>query len=56
MKKLILLTLIPSAIFAQVGINTSAPTSTLDVTAKASTGTTTDVDGMLIPKINLQRA
>ncbi|MFP3592215.1 hypothetical protein [Chryseobacterium sp. SIMBA_038] len=56
MKKLILLTLLPSAIFAQVGINTNTPTSTLDITAKASTGTTTNVDGMLIPRINLQRA
>ncbi|MET3537724.1 hypothetical protein [Chryseobacterium limigenitum] len=56
MKKLILLTLIPSAIFSQVGINNSTPTSTLDITAQASTGATTNVDGMLIPRVNLQRA
>lgn len=56
MKKLILLTLIPTALFSQVGINNNAPTSTLDVTAKAPTGLTTGVDGLLVPRINLQRA
>ncbi|WP_390453941.1 hypothetical protein [Chryseobacterium sp. Alg-005] len=41
---------------AQVGINTSTPTSTLDVVAKNATGTTTNVDGLLIPRVDRQRA
>lgn len=39
-----------------VGIGTSAPASTLDVTAKNPTGATTNVDGLLIPRIDRQRA
>lgn len=42
--------------YAQVGINTPTPASTLDVTAKNSTGTTTNADGMLIPRVDRQRA
>ncbi|GAA4154177.1 hypothetical protein GCM10022217_10880 [Chryseobacterium ginsenosidimutans] len=56
MKQLLLLFLIPSGIFAQVGINTPAPTATFEVAAKNATGTTTAVDGMLIPRIDRQRA
>ncbi|GAA4166818.1 hypothetical protein GCM10022217_41200 [Chryseobacterium ginsenosidimutans] len=41
---------------AQVGINTATPTSTLDVTAKNTTGTTTNVDGLLVPRVDRQRA
>lgn len=40
----------------QVGINTSSPTSTLDVMAKNTTGTATTVDGLLIPRVDRQRA
>lgn len=45
-----------AAIHAQVGINTANPNSTLDITAKNTTGTTTNVDGMLIPRVDRQRA
>jgi len=41
---------------SQVGINTTAPAATLDVTAKNSTGTTTTVEGLLIPRVDRQRA
>lgn len=41
---------------AQVGINTPTPASTLDVTAKNATGTTTNADGILIPRVDRQRA
>lgn len=41
---------------AQVGINTTDPSATLDVIAKASTGTSTNVDGLLIPRVERQRA
>ncbi|MCT2560408.1 beta strand repeat-containing protein [Chryseobacterium herbae] len=41
---------------AQVGINTPTPTSTLDVTAKNATGTTTTAEGLLIPRVDRQRA
>ncbi|GEN68771.1 hypothetical protein DRF57_11555 [Chryseobacterium rhizosphaerae] len=41
---------------AQVGINTPIPTSTLDITAKNATGSTTNVDGLLIPRVDRQRA
>lgn len=45
-----------SAIFSQVGINTSSPKATLDVVAKNSAGITTDREGILIPRIDRQRA
>lgn len=45
-----------SSINAQVGINTASPASTLDVTAKNATGVTTNVDGLLIPRVDRQRA
>ncbi|UZT98269.1 hypothetical protein ODZ84_01480 [Chryseobacterium fluminis] len=41
---------------AQIGINTNTPASTLDITAKNATGTTTNVDGLLIPRVDRQRA
>lgn len=42
--------------FAQVGINNTTPASTLDITAKAATGTTTTPEGLLIPRVDRQRA
>lgn len=39
-----------------VGIATNAPAATLDVAAKAATGTTAGVDGILIPRVTRQRA
>ncbi|ANF51884.1 hypothetical protein A0O34_15810 [Chryseobacterium glaciei] len=41
---------------AQVGVNTSAPASTLDVTAKNATGSTNNVDGLLVPRVDRLRA
>ncbi|WP_294243706.1 hypothetical protein [uncultured Chryseobacterium sp.] len=42
--------------FAQVGINNTTPASTLDITAKAATGATTTPEGLLIPRVDRQRA
>lgn len=42
--------------YAQVGINTETPLTTLDVTAKNPSGTGTNVEGMLIPRIDRQKA
>jgi Chaperone of endosialidase len=41
---------------AQVGIGNITPTSTLDITATNPTGATTNVDGILIPRVTRQRA
>jgi hypothetical protein len=57
MKRLLLFTvLIPLAYSAQVGIQTPTPTSTLDIAAKNPTGTATSVDGIIIPRVDRQRA
>jgi hypothetical protein len=48
--------LFPFLCYAQVGIYTPTPASTLDITAKNATGTTTNVDGLLIPRVDRQRA
>lgn len=48
--------MISSFVFSQVGINTANPTTTLDVTAKNPTGTTTNIDGLLVPRVDRQRA
>jgi hypothetical protein len=39
-----------------LGINNAIPQATLDVVAKNSTGLSTDVDGLLIPRIDRERA
>ncbi|WP_378103241.1 hypothetical protein [Chryseobacterium sp. sg2396] len=44
------------AVKAQVGVNTAAPSSTLEVAAKNTTGTSTNVDGFLFPRVDRQRA
>ncbi|WP_445454490.1 beta strand repeat-containing protein [Flavobacterium sp. 25HG05S-40] len=41
---------------AQVGIGTATPAATLDVTALNPTGTTTGVDGIIIPRVTRERA
>ena len=41
---------------AQVGIGTATPAATLDVTALNPTGTATDVDGIIIPRVTRERA
>lgn len=58
MKKNLLLgiCILPIFLTAQTGINTSNPVSTLDIMAKAPTGTTDNVDGLLIPRVDRQRA
>ena len=48
--------LLGSIMFGQVGINTTAPKSTLDIIAKTPTGSTTNADGVLIPRVDRQRA
>jgi hypothetical protein len=53
---LLFLSLFSCIINAQVGIGTTAPASTLDVTAANPTGTSTTVDGVLIPRVTRQRA
>jgi hypothetical protein len=42
--------------YAQVGINTSSPRATLDITAKAATGNTRTPEGLLIPNVDRLRA
>ncbi|SHG23960.1 tail fiber domain-containing protein [Chryseobacterium sp. OV279] len=41
---------------AQVGVNTQTPASTLDVRAKETTGTSAVVEGLLIPRVDRQKA
>ncbi|MBB4805931.1 hypothetical protein HNP38_001203 [Chryseobacterium defluvii] len=48
--------LLPLFYYAQVGISNSTPAATLDITAKNATGTTSNVDGMLIPRVDRERA
>lgn len=58
MKKILILvgTISASFAMAQVGINTATPQTTLDISAKNATGTTTNVDGFLAPRVTRQRA
>lgn len=55
---ILLMVTISSFAFSQgnTGINTITPTATLDVTAKDATGTATNVDGLLVPRVDRQRA
>lgn len=45
-----------SLVFSQSGVNIESPAATLDVTAKNPTGTTSNVDGFLVPRVDRQRA
>lgn len=59
MKKntLLILALLSSEFaYSQVGVNTSDPKATLDIIAKNSTGTTTSAEGILVPRVDRQRA
>ena len=58
MKKILLLGIgiLPVFLTAQTGINTNNPASTLDIAAKATTGTANNVDGLLILRVDRQRA
>jgi hypothetical protein len=42
--------------YGQVGVNTSAAQSTLDIKAKSPTGAFTTADGILVPRVDRQRA
>ena len=42
--------------YSQIGINTTNPTSTLDIVAANPTGGATTVDGIIIPRVDRQRA
>ncbi|MGE8511827.1 MAG: hypothetical protein ACN6N7_03935 [Chryseobacterium culicis] len=42
--------------YSQMGINTASPAATLDINAKKATGTSTSVDGVLITRLDRQRA
>lgn len=58
MKRILLLIMfvISFTSMAQVGVGTTTPGATLDVTATNPTGPSTNVDGILIPRISRQRA
>ncbi|MFP3663088.1 hypothetical protein SB768_32145, partial [Burkholderia sp. SIMBA_043] len=61
MKKTVLTIVMTISVFAiqinaQVGINTPSPTATIDILAKNATGPATNVDGMLVPRVDRQRA
>lgn len=45
-----------SVYFAQVGINTIAPAATLDITAQSPSGTSGTPEGLLIPRVDRQKA
>ena len=40
----------------QVGINSASPTTTLDIVAKNAVGSSTSTDGILIPRVDRERA
>lgn len=42
--------------YSQIGVNTPSPASTFDIKAKNATGTSTNVDGLIIPRVDRQRA
>ena len=48
--------LFTSILTAQVGVGTTAPAATADITALNPTGNSTNVDGLLIPRVERRRA
>ena len=57
MKKILILIVFTSYFgYSQVGVGTTAPDSTLDIVAANPTGASTNVDGILIPRVDRQRA
>ena len=57
MKKILILIVFTSYLgYSQVGVGTTAPDSTLDIVATNPTGASTNVDGILIPRVDRQRA
>lgn len=56
-KVILVLSLVTNClIFAQVGINNQDPKTTLDIAAKNKTGTDNNIDGILIPRVDRERA
>ena len=57
MKKILILIVFTSYLgYSQVGVGTTAPDSTLDIVAANPTGASTNVDGILIPRVDRNRA
>ncbi|MFP3593250.1 hypothetical protein [Chryseobacterium sp. SIMBA_038] len=56
-KNVIFLALLTSSFaFGQVGFNTPDPQATVDIVAKNATGKSTNVDGLLVPRVDRERA
>lgn len=53
---LLILLATSTVFYAQVGINTATPASSLDIVAKNATGTSGNVDGLLVPRVDRERA
>lgn len=58
MKKIFLMAawVFSSAVYSQVGVNTHIPNATFDIKAKNATGSMTNIDGLLIPRVDRERA
>ncbi|MEG0696227.1 MAG: hypothetical protein RR447_03725, partial [Algoriella sp.] len=59
MKKNVLFILLSSiycSVYAQVGIGTNTPKATLDIEAANKTGSSTTIDGIIIPRVDRLRA
>ena len=58
MKKTLLLVALfaSAAAYSQVGIHTPSPGASLDITAKNATGTSSTTEGLLVPRVDRERA
>ncbi len=58
MKKIIITGMLSvgSVLFGQIGINTPDPKATFDINAKSATGTSPTAEGLLVPRVDRQRA
>lgn len=58
MKKIFLMAawVFSSAIYSQVGVNTETPNATLDIKALNTSGSMRNVDGLLVPRVDRERA
>ncbi|SEW02155.1 hypothetical protein SAMN05421841_0667 [Chryseobacterium wanjuense] len=48
--------LVSLLVYSQVGINTTNPAASLDITAKNPTGNTSNIDGIIVPRVDRERA